>query len=39
MPWSRKRNTAIVDEEKTSKAKIKDIEKLENTINAILVGI
>jgi len=36
MPWSRKRNTAIVDEEKTSRAKIEDIEKLENTINAIL---
>jgi len=38
MPWSRKCNTAIVDEEKISKAKIKDIEKLENTINAILEG-
>jgi len=36
MPWFQKCNTAIVDEEKISKAKIKDIEKLENTIIAIL---
>jgi len=36
MPWSRKYNTAIVGEKKAFRVKVENMEKLENTINAIL---